>query len=158
MGCHHGNFLIGDMNEFGTVYMSTVGCGIVYMQSAGGTDPKPTTTTTTTTTTETIETTTTLKTTTETGETTTTSSGVVTTTTVTTTNNDDVVGDINADGKVDLTDAICINKYLAGQMELSEQAKKCANCDQSDGTATINEADGTALINFVIMIIVKLPV
>lgn len=29
-GTGNGNFLVGDMNEFGTVYMSTVGCGIVY--------------------------------------------------------------------------------------------------------------------------------
>lgn len=29
-GTGNGNFLVGDMNTFGTVYMSTVGCGIVY--------------------------------------------------------------------------------------------------------------------------------
>lgn len=29
-GTGNGNFIIGDMNTFGTVYMSTVGCGIVY--------------------------------------------------------------------------------------------------------------------------------
>lgn len=29
-GTGNGNFLVGDMNEFGTIYMSTVGCGIVY--------------------------------------------------------------------------------------------------------------------------------
>lgn len=29
-GTANGNFLVGDMNEFGTVYMSTAGCGIVY--------------------------------------------------------------------------------------------------------------------------------
>ncbi|MDO4155254.1 MAG: 1,4-beta-glucanase [Oscillospiraceae bacterium] len=156
-GTGNGNFLIGDMNEFGTVYMSTVGCGIVYMQSAGGTDPKPTTTTTTATTTETIETTTTLKTTTETGETTTTSSGVVTTTTVTTINNDDLIGDVNVDAKVDLTDAICMNKYLAGQTELGEQAMRNANCNQADGTPTVNEDDGNSLISYIIMLISELP-
>ncbi|MGN1223754.1 MAG: 1,4-beta-glucanase, partial [Ruminococcus sp.] len=175
-GTGNGNFLVGDMNEFGTVYMSTVGCGIVYMQSAGViTDPKPTTTTTTTTTTETGETTTTtetttetgettttVETTTETGETTTTTSDVVTTTSDTTTTatiapgNDDLIGDVNVDGKVDLTDAICMNKYLAGQMELGEQAMRSANCYQ-DGTPTVDEADGNALISFVIMLITELP-
>ena len=29
-GTGNGNYLVGDMNEFGKVYMSTVGCGIVY--------------------------------------------------------------------------------------------------------------------------------
>lgn len=43
-GTGNGNFLVGDMNEFGKVYMSTVGCGIVYGQLSGNTDPttKPT--------------------------------------------------------------------------------------------------------------------
>ncbi|MDY2509589.1 MAG: dockerin type I repeat-containing protein, partial [Ruminococcus callidus] len=175
-GTGNGNFLVGDMNEFGTVYMSTVGCGIVYMQSAAGSiDPKPTTTTTTTTTetgetttttettTETGETTTTVETTTETGETTTTTSDVVTTTSDTTPivtvepGNDDLIGDVNVDGKVDLTDAICMNKYLAGQMELGEQAMRNANCNQADGTPPVDEADGNALISFVIMLITELP-
>ncbi|MDE7138141.1 MAG: 1,4-beta-glucanase [Ruminococcus sp.] len=46
-GTGNGNFLVGDMNEFGTVYMSTVGCGIVYGELSdgqGNTKPtKPTT-------------------------------------------------------------------------------------------------------------------
>lgn len=43
-GTGNGNFLVGDMNEFGKVYMSTVGCGIVYGQLSGNTNPttKPT--------------------------------------------------------------------------------------------------------------------
>ncbi len=47
-GTGNGNFLVGDMDEFGKVYMSTVGCGIVvgYL-SEEGTEPstKPTGTT-----------------------------------------------------------------------------------------------------------------
>ena len=46
-GTGNGNFLVGDMNEFGTVYMSTVGCGIVYGMLSSGDTPQPTTTTTT---------------------------------------------------------------------------------------------------------------
>ncbi len=38
-GTGNGNFLIGDMNTFGTVYMSTVGCGIVYGELSD--NPKP---------------------------------------------------------------------------------------------------------------------
>ncbi len=34
-GTGNGNFLVGDMDEFGKVYMSTVGCGIVYGQLSG---------------------------------------------------------------------------------------------------------------------------
>lgn len=59
-GTGNGNYLCGDMNTFGTVYMSTVGCGIVYMSIGNGTVKPPvstttkpaTTTSTTTTTTE----------------------------------------------------------------------------------------------------------
>ncbi|MBQ8905731.1 MAG: 1,4-beta-glucanase [Ruminococcus sp.] len=35
-GTGNGNFLVGDMNTFGTVYMSTVGCGIIYGQLGDG--------------------------------------------------------------------------------------------------------------------------
>ena len=36
-GTGNGNYLVGDMNEFGKVYMSTVGCGIVYGAPSGST-------------------------------------------------------------------------------------------------------------------------
>ncbi|MBQ9956127.1 MAG: 1,4-beta-glucanase [Ruminococcus sp.] len=51
-GTGNGNFLVGDMNEFGTVYMSTVGCGIIYGRIASGepSTTEPTTATTATTT------------------------------------------------------------------------------------------------------------
>ena len=43
-GTGNGNFLVGDMNEFGTVYMSTVGCGIIYGKlSSGQPSTNPTT-------------------------------------------------------------------------------------------------------------------
>ena len=41
-GTGNGNFLVGDMDEFGTVYMSTVGAGIVCGKLSDGTEPKPT--------------------------------------------------------------------------------------------------------------------
>jgi hypothetical protein len=46
-GTGNGNFLVGDMNEFGTVYMSTVGCGIVYGKIASDEPVEPTTSATT---------------------------------------------------------------------------------------------------------------
>ncbi len=172
-GTGNGNFLVGDMNEFGTVYMSTVGCGIVYMQSGSEVDPKPTTTTTTvttvteettttvTTTTGTDETTTTEKTTTETDETTTTEkttteTGETTTVVSTTTEEDDIAdGDANLDGAVDLRDCITINKYLVNIIILSDQAKKSADVFL-DGT--INDKDAESLLLFNILVIDKLPV
>lgn len=45
-GTGNGNFIVGDMNEFGTMYMSTVGCGIVYGKLSTNTD-EPTTAPTT---------------------------------------------------------------------------------------------------------------
>ncbi len=41
-GTGNGNFIVGDMNEYGALYMSTVGCGIVYGSIGDGTEPKPT--------------------------------------------------------------------------------------------------------------------
>ena len=82
------------MNKFGMVYMSTVGCGIVYMDSSDGTDPKPVTTTTTTATTTTTTTTATL-TTTKAADTTTTNKGTTTAAATTTTND----AKITVDGK-----------------------------------------------------------
>ncbi len=40
-GTGNGNYLVGDMDEFGKVYMSTVGCGIVYGKLTDGTTPAP---------------------------------------------------------------------------------------------------------------------
>ena len=108
-------------------------------------------TTTTVTTVDTEETTTTPETTTteDTAETTTTTNGGGVTS----------YGDVNLDGKVDLTDAITINKYMAKAIaEFTPAQLANANCDISDGTNNVNEADATALTNFVIMLEEKLPV
>lgn len=40
-GTGNGNFLVGDMNEFGKVYMSTVGCGIVVGRLSTGQPDNP---------------------------------------------------------------------------------------------------------------------
>ncbi|MGN1225446.1 MAG: dockerin type I repeat-containing protein, partial [Ruminococcus sp.] len=135
----------GDGNSVAT---ANVVLTAAYIPDNGGSE---TTTTTEDTTTTTEETTTT-------PETTTTED---TTETTTTTNGGDVVsyGDVNLDGKVDLTDAITMNKYMAGVIaELTPVQFANANCDISDGTDTVNEDDATALTNFVIMIEKSLPV
>ena len=157
-GTGNGNFLGGDMNKFGMVYMSTVGCGIVYMDSSDGTDPKPVTTTTTTATTTTTTTTTTTLTTTKAADTTTTDKGTTTgagttTSDKTTTTTGTIVanyGDVDVNGVVDLLDAIMLNKYLAGVVQLTDTQYVNANCDQTDGTANVEDSDTDALMRFIL--------
>ena len=123
------------------------------------TSPDGKTATVTVTVTADATTTTTTATTTTTSGTATTTSGTATTTSGDTTTKDpnaDLIGDVNLDGKVDLLDAISLNKYLAGQVTLGDQAMRNANCYQ-DGTPTVNENDGNSLISYVIMLIDKLP-
>lgn len=43
-GPGNGNFIVADMNEYGTVYMSSVGLGIIYCRSANASDNPPQTT------------------------------------------------------------------------------------------------------------------
>ena len=115
------------------------------------------TTTTTTNSGSTTTTTTTVATTTASGETTaatTAASGATTTTAGSTTDvdpNADNIGDVNLDGVVDILDAVMLNKYLAGVVQLSDQAYRNANCDQSaDDINNVGEKDTTALVRFVL--------
>ena len=119
------------------------------------------TTETTVTTTDAGTTTTPEETTTEPVESTTTSAEVTTapnetTTTVTTaattgSESESLYGDINMDGKVDLTDAVMLNKYQAGLVTLTDVQKVNANCDITDGTENITEEDSFALMRFILM-------
>ena len=75
------------------------------------------------------------------------------TTTVTTdsgTSSENICGDTTMDGKVDLVDAVLLNKFLAGAVTFTDQQVTNANCDQTDGTDTVGEEDTTALIRFVL--------
>ena len=56
-------------------------------------------------------------------------------------------GDANLDGKVDLTDAVTLNKYLAGLVTASEQAVKNMNVYLDDN---VDEKDTTYLMRFVL--------
>ena len=119
------------------------------------------TTETTVTTTDAGTTTTPEETTTEPVESTTTSAEGTTapnetTTTVTTaattgSESEALYGDINMDGKVDLTDAVMLNKYQAGLVTLTDVQKVNANCDITDGTENITEEDSFALMRFILM-------
>jgi len=142
-GTGNGNFLVGDMNTFGTVYMSTVGCGIVYMELNDGSGPIETTTTTSTTTT--------------TGDTTTTTTNTTTSTTTSGQIDDDVYyGDLNLDNTISMIDIVYLNKYIAGVSTLNEQQEKNANCYAAD--TEINAQDSTALMNRISQAIDSLPV
>ena len=114
-----------------------------------------TTTTETTVTTDADTTTTPAETTTTSAEGTTTAPSE-TTTTVTTAattggESEALYGDINMDGKVDLTDAVMLNKYQAGLVTLTDVQKVNANCDITDGTENITEEDSFALMRFILM-------
>ena len=89
--------------------------------------------------------------------TTVTTSSPSTTTTTTTTHPvyDNIYGDVNLDGIVDLTDAIMLNKQLAGVIIFTSAQQKNADCYR-DGS--IDDKDTTALMQFVISLIDTLPV
>ncbi len=63
-------------------------------------------------------------------------------------------GDVNLDGKVDIVDAVLLNKAAAGVVELNATAKMNADCD-ADGTMSSNDA--LALLRFLVHIINSLP-
>ena len=113
------------------------------------TKPSKTTTTKATTTTKPSKTTTTKV-------TTTTKPSKTTTTKVTTTNTAiPFYGDVNLDGKVDIVDAIFLNKYLATLIQFSDAQVANADCYQN---GVLNDQDTTALMQFIILLIDDLPV
>ena len=119
------------------------------------TKPNKTTTTNATTTTKPNKTTTTkVTTTTKPNKTTATKA---TTTTITTTTNTAIpsYGDVNLDGKVDILDAVYLNKYLATLIQFSDAQMANADCYQ-DGV--LDDQDTTALMQFIILLIDDLPV
>ncbi len=63
-------------------------------------------------------------------------------------------GDVTLDGKIDLTDAILLNKYCADAVSLNEQAFANADCTE-DGTVDTN--DSIALLRFLVHLINQLP-
>ena len=119
------------------------------------TKPSKTTTTNATTTTKPNKTTTTNATTTTKPNKTTTTKA--TTTTITTTTNTAIpsYGDVNLDGKVDILDAVFLNKYLATLIQFSDAQVANADCYQ-DGV--LDDQDTTALMQFIILLIDDLPV
>ena len=62
-------------------------------------------------------------------------------------------GDVNLDGRVDITDAVLLNKATAGVVTLNDTARQNADCD-ADGMTDTNDA--TVLLRFFVQIIKKL--
>lgn len=65
-----------------------------------------------------------------------------------------VLGDVNLDGRVDITDAVLLNKTCAGVVSLTDAAKKNADCD-CDGEVGSNDA--ISLMRFLVHLISTLP-
>ena len=110
----------------------------------------------TTSTTEETTTTTTESVTTNSDETTATTSSSETTTT---TKGGDVTpaslyGDVNLDGRVDITDAVMLNKAAANTVQLSEQQRSNADCDANQ---EVDSNDAVVLLKFLVSIIKTLP-
>lgn len=115
-GTGNGNFLVGDMNEFGKVYMSTVGCGIVYGEVSDS-DPKPTKPTETTTSTK-----------------------------PTTSGEDKTFyGDSNLDGKVSVADAVLIMQALSNPNEYKLKPQGEINADVVGNGNGVTSKDALAI-------------
>ena len=63
-------------------------------------------------------------------------------------------GDVNMDGRIDITDAVLLNKMAAGAVEASQSQR--LNGDVN-GNGEIDSADGLVLFMFVIQQINTLP-
>lgn len=63
-------------------------------------------------------------------------------------------GDTNLDGRVDITDAVLLNKKVSGQVTLNAQADLNADCN-TDGE--VNGEDAIVLLKFLVQTITALP-
>ena len=140
-GTGNGNYIVGDMDEFGKMYMSTVGCGIIYGEVTGSEKPKPVTPS------ESGDKETDPKDT-DPKDTDSKETDPKDTDSKDTDPKDDkpadgepFYGDVNCDGEVDIMDVIKLNKYLLGSGELDAQGKLNANVDANksiDTTDSLN--------------------
>ena len=138
---------VASVSKDGTITGVSAGKTTITVTNKDGKSTTVTVTVTAADTTTTEATTTTTESVTTTGADTTTSAGETTTVDP----NADNIGDVNLDGVVDILDAVMLNKYLAGVVQLSDQAYRNANCDQSaDDINNVGEKDTTALVRFVL--------
>ena len=169
-GTGNGNYLVGDLDEYGKVYMSTVGCGIVYGRLTGSApEPKdptePKVTTTAVTTTAVVTTTSTVTTTVSTDKPVTGTTTPVSTTVppteekVTTTQPDDkndkddlLYGDVDVNGVVELADVTKLSKHLLSPAAypLADDQLLARATKQSDvnGDGEVNSLDLSKLMEY----------
>lgn len=67
---------------------------------------------------------------------------------------DVLLGDVNLDGRIDLTDAILLNKYCAQVVDLNEQQLLNANCN---GKGEVDMNDSISLLRFLVHLTTSLP-
>jgi len=129
-GTGNGNFLVGDMDEFGKVYMSTVGCGIVYGQLSDS-KPEPTTEPTSESTkpTESTE-----------------------------TKSDILWGDVTLNGEVDVADVVAAASYVGDPKNNIIKPQGLINGDVHNVGDGITGSDVLAIQQFIAKIINTLPV
>ena len=65
-----------------------------------------------------------------------------------------LIGDVNQDGRVDIADAVLLNKACAGAVSLDSTAQKNADCNGDD---EIGANDAVVLMQFLVHIITSLP-
>lgn len=63
-------------------------------------------------------------------------------------------GDVNLDGKIDIVDAVLLNKAASGSITLNPQALKNADCN-ADGE--LGTDDALVLLRFMVHLITSLP-
>lgn len=63
-------------------------------------------------------------------------------------------GDVNLDSRVDITDAVLLNKAVAGAVELESQQQKNADCDAS---GDLSSNDSVILMKFLVSLVKTLP-
>lgn len=124
------------MNEFGKMYMSTVGCGIVYGRISNGTQPPQTTTTP--------------KVTSTTPKTTTTTTAPV--------SKDTLYGDANCDKKIDISDVISVKCYMLNSTKYALSKQGLINADVQDVGNGLNANDAIAIQQYTLKLTDKLPV
>ena len=130
-GTGNGNFIVGDMNEFGTVFMSTVGTGIVCGKLSDGDTPKPTDPTAPTD---------------PTGPTATDTEIKVT-----------ILGDANCDGKVTIADSTAILQALGNPDKYGLSAQGAVNADCCDPGDGVLPSDALAIQKIDAKVLTKLP-
>lgn len=63
-------------------------------------------------------------------------------------------GDVNVDGKVDVADAVLLNKAVSGAVLLNTQQRSNGDCD---GSGELNSSDALTLLKFLVQTITTLP-